>query len=128
MCDTLINFSSNTECYSIDEVFLSFEGMQKHYNFEEYGKEIKNTVLKNTHIPVGVGVSTTKTLAKLANKAAKTWTKTGGVVDLSSLERQRKLLPYIDVNDVWGVGRDMPPGLTVWVSGRPSTWPMRQPL
>lgn len=102
MCETLFKFSSNTEVYSIDEVFLSFEGMQKNYNFDDYGREIKKTVLKSTHIPVGVGISTTKTLAKLANKAAKTWTKTGGVVDLSSPERQRKLLPYIDVSDVWG--------------------------
>ena len=105
VCETLFKFSSNTEVYSIDEVFLSFEGMQKNYNFDDYGREIKKTVLKSTHIPVGVGISTTKTLAKLANKAAKTWTKTGGVVDLSSPERQRKLLPYIDVSDVWGVGR-----------------------
>lgn len=105
VCDTLSNYAYNTETYSIDEVFLSFKGMQRNYDFERYGREIKDAVLKNTHIPVGVGISTTKTLAKMANKAAKTWTKTGGVVDLCSTERQRKLLPYIDVSDVWGVGR-----------------------
>lgn len=37
-----------------------------------------------------VGISSTKTLAKLANYAAKTWKKTGGVVDLSSPSRQEK--------------------------------------
>ncbi|EBW7758671.1 DNA polymerase V subunit UmuC, partial [Salmonella enterica subsp. enterica serovar Alachua] len=48
----------------------------------------------------------TKTLAKLANHAAKKWQRqTGGVVDLSNIDRQRRLLALIPVEDVWGVGR-----------------------
>ncbi|MGU0015695.1 DinB/UmuC family translesion DNA polymerase [Escherichia coli] len=46
----------------------------------------------------------TKTLAKLANHAAKKWQRqTGGVVDLSNLERQRKLMSALPVDDVWGL-------------------------
>jgi len=55
-------------------------------------------------MPVGVGISTTKTLAKLANWAAKKWPATGGVVDLTSTERQSKLLRIAPVDEVWGIG------------------------
>ena len=54
---------------------------------------------------VGVGIAATKTLAKLANFAAKRWLKTNGVVELSSLTRQKKLLSLVNISDVWGVGR-----------------------
>lgn len=44
--------------------------------------------------------------AKLANHAAKKWQRqTDGVVDLSNIDRQRRLLALIPVEDVWGVGR-----------------------
>src|SRR5690606_8518289 len=55
-------------------------------------------------MPVGVGISTTKTLAKLANWAAKKWRGTGGVLDLTEAGRQEKLLKLAPVSDVWGVG------------------------
>lgn len=72
----------------------------------EFGKEIRATVLKRTHLTVGVGIAQTKTLAKLANHAAKKWQRqTGGVVDLSNIDRQRRLLAIVPVEDVWGVGR-----------------------
>ncbi|GGM32031.1 hypothetical protein GCM10009425_48220 [Pseudomonas asuensis] len=61
---------------------------------------------KCTGIPIGVGISTTKTLAKLANHAAKRWYKsTGGVLDLRDPDRRNQALQHIDVGDVWGVGR-----------------------
>ena len=44
--------------------------------------------------------------AKLANHAAKKWQhQTGGVVDLSTLDRQRKLMAALSVDEVWGIGR-----------------------
>ncbi|WP_368053947.1 hypothetical protein [Saccharospirillum sp.] len=48
--------------------------------------------------------SSTKTLAKLANRAAKRYRSTQGVVDLTDPHRQKKLLALTDVSDVWGVG------------------------
>ncbi|MBR7315231.1 DNA polymerase V subunit UmuC, partial [Klebsiella pneumoniae] len=57
-------------------------------------------------LTVGVGIAPTKTLAKLANHAAKRWQRqTGGVVDLSNVQRQRKLMAALPVEDGWGVGR-----------------------
>ncbi len=49
----------------------------------DFGREIRATVLQRTHLTLGVGIAQTKTLAKLANHAAKQWPRqTGGVVDL----------------------------------------------
>ncbi|WP_456299461.1 DinB/UmuC family translesion DNA polymerase [Oceanisphaera avium] len=52
-----------------------------------------------------MGIAPTKTLAKLANYAAKRWPATGGVVDLSAVSRQQKLLKIVPVAQVWGIGR-----------------------
>ena len=46
----------------------------------------------------------TKTLAKLANFAAKKWKKTGGVLDLSYQARREKLMKIVPVGEVWGIG------------------------
>jgi len=46
----------------------------------------------------------TKTLAKLANNAAKRWKSTGDVVDLSNVNRQRKLMALLPCIEVWGIG------------------------
>jgi DNA polymerase V len=92
--------------YSIDEAFCDLTGVRNCRVLEEFGREIRATVLQRTHLTVGVGIAPTKTLAKLANHAAKKWQKqTGGVVDLSNVDRQRRLMALVPVEDVWGVGR-----------------------
>ncbi|MBN6361837.1 translesion error-prone DNA polymerase V subunit UmuC [Providencia huaxiensis] len=95
------------EVYSIDECFCNLTGMDALYSWHEIGHKLKEDVFRCAHLPVGVGISSTKTLAKLANHAAKTWKKTGGVVDLSSPSRQKKLMALVPVGDVWGIGRKL---------------------
>lgn len=103
---TLEAMSPRVEIYSIDEAFCDLTGVRNCRDLTEFGKEIRTTVLKHTHLTVGVGIAQTKTLAKLANHAAKKWHRqTGGVVDLSHVDRQRRLLALVPVEDVWGVGR-----------------------
>lgn len=103
---TLEEMSPRVEIYSIDEAFCDLTGVRNCRDLTDFGKEIRATVLKRTHLTVGVGIAQTKTLAKLANHAAKKWQRqTGGVVDLSNLERQRKLMAALPVDEVWGVGR-----------------------
>lgn len=101
----LEEMSPAVEVYSIDEAFMNLQGVSNCQNLEDFGREVQAKVLLWTGLTVGVGIGPTKTLAKLANHAAKTWTKTGGVVDLSPLIRQRKLMALVDVSEVWGVGR-----------------------
>ncbi|MGG5839320.1 translesion error-prone DNA polymerase V subunit UmuC, partial [Huaxiibacter chinensis] len=103
---TLEEISPRVEIYSIDEAFCDLTGVGHCRDLTEFGKEIRATVLQRTHLTVGVGIAQTKTLAKLANHAAKKWQRqTGGVVDLSHRERQRKLMAALPVEEVWGVGR-----------------------
>ena len=103
---TLEEMSPRVEIYSIDEAFCDLTGVRNCRDLTEFGKDIRAPVLKRTHITVGVGIAQTKTLAKLANHAAKKWQRqTGGVVDLSNVDRQRRLLAIVPVEDVWGVGR-----------------------
>lgn len=71
------------EIYSIGEAFCDLTGIPV-AQLESLGRRLREEVRRRTHLTVGVGIAPTKTLAKLANYAAKTWHKTGGVVDLSA--------------------------------------------
>ncbi|MEY6854042.1 Y-family DNA polymerase [Klebsiella pneumoniae] len=103
---TLEELSPRCEIYSIDEAFCDLTGVRNCRDLTDFGREIRETVLRRTHLTVGVGIAQTKTLAKLANHAAKQWQRqTGGVVDLSNQERQRKLMALLPAGEVWGVGR-----------------------
>nr|WP_113865269.1 translesion error-prone DNA polymerase V subunit UmuC [Brenneria salicis]NMN91805.1 DNA polymerase V [Brenneria salicis ATCC 15712 = DSM 30166]RBP65872.1 DNA polymerase V [Brenneria salicis ATCC 15712 = DSM 30166]RLM31902.1 DNA polymerase V subunit UmuC [Brenneria salicis ATCC 15712 = DSM 30166] len=93
------------EIYSIDEAFLNLSGVSHCMAMEQFARQVQQRIKREAHLSVGVGIAPTKTLAKLANHAAKTWTKTGGIVDLSSPARQAKLLAITPVDDIWGIGR-----------------------
>ncbi len=99
---TLEELSPRVEIYSIDEAFCDLTGVRNCRDLTDFGREIRATVLQRTHLTVGVGIAQTKTLAKLANHAAKMAAADGWVVDLSNLERQRKLmsaLPWMKSGD-----------------------------
>ncbi len=100
---TLESFAPRMEVYSIDEAFLDLTGVY-FKDSVDYGQRIRKKVVKHTGIPVCVGMGPTKTLAKLANFAAKKWSKTNGVVDLSDLKRREKLMRIVPVGEVWGIG------------------------
>lgn len=94
----------HVEVYSIDEAFAELTGLPE--PFDSLGHALRADVLQKTGIPVGIGIGTSKTLAKLANNAAKRWqSQTGGVVDIRDPERRDKLLRAMPVAEVWGVGR-----------------------
>ncbi|WXL24365.1 translesion error-prone DNA polymerase V subunit UmuC [Ectopseudomonas mendocina] len=92
------------EVYSIDEAFADLTGVGG--DLEALGRDIRAQILSCTGLPTGVGIASTKTLAKLANYAAKRWQRqTGGVVDIRDPLRCSKLLAATPVGEVWGVGR-----------------------
>ena len=99
----LEEFAPSLEVYSIDEAFLDLTGVC-HQDPIAYGHRIRKAVVRATGIPVCVGMGPTKTLAKLANFAAKKWQKTGGVLDLSDSVRREKLMRIVPVGEVWGIG------------------------
>lgn len=99
----LEEFAPYLEVYSIDEAFLDLTGVCRQDPIA-YGQRIKTAVFRATGIPVCVGLGPTKTLAKLANYAAKKWKKTNGVLDLSDPVRREKLMRIVPVGEVWGIG------------------------
>lgn len=101
---TLEEMAPAVEVYSIDEAFLDLTGVDSARCVTELAIEIRERIQQWIGITVCVGIAPTKTLAKLANHGAKSWPKTGGIVDLTSRERQRKLMALLPVNEVWGIG------------------------
>ena len=101
----LEGLAPRVEVYSIDEAFLDLSGLGSAVSLLEFGQNIKETVAQWVGLSVCVGIAPTKTLAKLANHAAKKYPATDGVVDLTQYERQQRLLAITPVTDIWGVGR-----------------------
>ena len=101
---TLKRFNSEIEIYSIDEAFLDLSNFPDE-EIENIGKEIRDIVLQWTGIPTSIGIAKTKTLSKVANHIAKK-TKSG-VVSLIGVKDIDPILEKIQVNDVWGVGKQL---------------------
>lgn len=100
----LSTYSPQQEIYSIDECFLNLSDMD--IDFCEYGLKMKAHVEKWTGIPISVGIAPTKGLAKAANRIAKKFpeqTKGCHVIDTET--KRIKALKWLDVEDVWGIGR-----------------------
>ena len=98
----LKGFSDKIEIYSIDEAFIDLSHI-KDENIEDYGKRIRERVLKWTGIPTSVGISCTKTLSKVANHVAKK-NKTGVIFLKDNID---DVLKNFDISDIWGVGRQL---------------------
>ena len=97
---TLERFCPSIEVYSIDEAFLLLE-MAPPEKLVALAHEIRRTVLQWTGIPVSIGIASTKTLAKVANRRAK---KESGVFLLSD-ENRKMCLETLAVGEIWGIGR-----------------------
>jgi DNA polymerase V len=101
---TLTAFAPGIEIYSIDEAFLNLDRLA-FTDLTAHGKHIRHTVRQHTGIPVSIGMATSKTLAKVANRIAKNSTKSNGVLDLTSPRYQDTVLERTPIEDVWGIGR-----------------------
>jgi len=99
--NTLRTMAPNMEVYSIDEAFLALDDFQG----ESFARELKDKVRQWTGIPVSVGIGSTKTLAKLANRWAKKNPAQKGVFDLTADENPDEILRAIECEDIWGIGR-----------------------
>ena len=106
------------EIYSIDEAFLDFSNLA-HIDILKYSLEIKNKVKQWTGIPIAIGIAPTKTMAKLANHIAKKMTS-NGVFQLQNLEQEKNLMTQLEVNEIWGVGRQSQKKLNL--SGIKTVW------
>ncbi|MCZ8158430.1 MAG: Y-family DNA polymerase [Rhizobiaceae bacterium] len=87
------------EVYSIDESFVSFEGVSQK-DRERIAAEARARIFQWVGIPCCVGIGPTKTLAKLGNKLAKK-TQHGVIIATPELPA----LGILPLEDVWGIGR-----------------------
>lgn len=102
----LKNFSPKVEVYSIDEAFVDLTGLERLYkkNYLEIAQMIREEVLKHTDIPVSIGVSSSKSLAKLASDKAKTM---GEGVFLIGARKIVPLLQNTSIDEIWGIGKNL---------------------
>lgn len=102
--DSLRNKVPAIEVYSIDEAFLDFTGINTD-KLKSMGEEISRVIKRNTGIPISIGISHTKTLAKIASKLSKKYPKLNNSCFLEKDADIRKVLSTFPVDDVWGIGR-----------------------
>jgi DNA polymerase V len=103
LADAFHEFTPDVEVYSIDEAFLCLEE-RPGQSFKDYGLDIKAKVYKWTGVPCSLGISQTKTLAKVAQRFTKKYAEAQGVLDLTDPSEQTRVLEETPVGDVWGVG------------------------
>ncbi len=110
----LTSITPRIEIYSIDESFLDLSQLPI-TDYEAWGSEVRELILKWVGIPVSVGIAPTKTLAKLANLSAKKNPELGGVLSLVK-SREKSDTPDIDVAKTWQYLERMPVG-DIWGIG-----------
>ncbi|QFU01607.1 DNA polymerase IV [Halomonas sp. THAF5a] len=122
--EVLEEFSAGVEPYSIDEMFIRADGF-KPEQLLTHAREIHRKVRQYTGIPVSVGVAPSRTLAKLANRAAKKVPMFRGVCVLTpDDDATRHLLEGTQLGDVWGVGRRLVERLAIM--GIRTAWDLAQ--
>lgn len=56
---------------SIDEHYLDLTGMDKYFGCWQWAKELRQRIIKETHLPISLGLSVNKTVSKIATGEAK---------------------------------------------------------
>lgn len=91
------------EIYSIDEAFLDITEISNPIDFCRY---LRRLIFKLVGIPVSVGIGSTKTLAKLANRVAKKYDNLRGVFYLEKDSQiGEAVFRQTLVSEIWGVGK-----------------------
>lgn len=95
-------FTTELEIYSIDEAFLRLEARNEKMLLEKC-ERISGLIQKWLGLPVSIGLASTKTLAKVANR----WAKKNGAGTFSVIDGQmrKQILAETLIEDLWGIGR-----------------------
>ncbi|MGI4852392.1 MAG: Y-family DNA polymerase [Janthinobacterium lividum] len=98
----LRHLSPKIEAYSIDEAFLDCSDLEEQ-DLDAFARHVRETIHAWTGLPVSVGISLTKTLAKVANSFAK---KSSGLCVLTKEDDIDKVLQDMPIGELWGIGRN----------------------
>lgn len=105
--EVLERYGPDLEVYSIDEAFLTLDERTAAdpEATARLGRDIKEALRKLVGVPVCVGIAPTRTLAKLANQAAKKNPVFDGVCPwpATRAEWRETLMKSLPVSEVWGI-------------------------
>jgi len=95
-------FSPDVEEVSIDEAYVDLTGLNKVYKttYTELITKIRQTILEKAKVPVSIGLSSSKTLAKLASDKAK---QVGGIYVIRP-DKIISTIGNIEIEDICGIG------------------------
>lgn len=97
----LRRYSPVVEEYSIDEAFLDLQGLRTLYRkpWQQIADDMRNTVRNELGVSVSVGISVTRTLAKMASE----YNKPDGTTIVAG-RRIMDFLQQVNVRDIPGIG------------------------
>lgn len=101
MYDIVRRYTPDVEEYGIDECFADLTGMRRslHMSYPQIAEKIKYDLDNELGMTFSIGVSATKTLAKIGSK----WKKPSGLTVIP-LPDAPQFLKEITVDKVWGIG------------------------
>lgn len=99
----LLSFGFSLEVYSVDEAFLKIKTEPS--KLKKILFNIQNKITKDVGIPISIGASYSKTLAKLAARTAKK--QKGHVFILENEYSINSHLKNVKVSDIWGIGKQL---------------------
>lgn len=98
--DIISNKAPLFEKTSIDEFFLDLTGMDRFYGVEKWSKELRQKIIKETKLPISMGLSLNKTVSKIATGEA----KPNGEIQVP----EQLILPFLDplsIRKIPGIGQ-----------------------
>lgn len=101
MFEIMRRYTPEVEEYSIDEGFADISGMRSVFrcSYRELAAEIQRTIQSELDLTVSIGLSITKSLAKIASD----FRKPNGITAVEG-RYLHLFLPRIPLEDVWGLG------------------------
>ncbi len=84
---------------SIDEFYIDLTGMDKFFNPLQYAIELREQIIRETHLPISFGMSSNKMMAKIATSEA----KPNGYLQVP-FGKEKEFLAPLAVNKIPGVG------------------------
>jgi DNA polymerase V len=93
--------------YSVDEFFGTMPDDDPE-RLRTYLQQVKDLIMRETHIPVSCGAGHSYTLAKTATHFAKRYNGYNGIC-IMPMEKRQRALEMLAANDVWGLGRRSKP-------------------
>lgn len=84
---------------SIDEFYCDLTGMDKFFGVSKYAQELRNTIIKQTGLPISGGLATAKFISKIATNEA----KPNGFLEVLPGKEKEFLWP-LSIDKINGVG------------------------